>query len=101
MHTRAASRCGARGRQHVRSARPRANLPAYLGLRLRDRLRDQLRDLLLVRLCDRLLDLLRAALALRLLLREPVGLPLATTVGLYAQCSPAVTLRPLAPPTWM
>jgi hypothetical protein len=39
-----------------------------------------------------LLDLLRAALALLwLLLREPAGLPLATKVGLCAQCSPTVT----------
>ena len=55
---------------------------------------------------DRLRVRLRVPLALRVRLRVLVLVTLALlltagTGALYTHCSPAVTSRPLAPPTWM
>jgi len=66
-----------------------------LGLRLRLRLRLRLPVRLPVRL--RLPDALRVRL--RLTLR--VAVPLTERAAIYIHCSPTVTSRPLAPPTWM
>ena len=41
------------------------------------------------------------ALRLRLRLRLPLALALAAAGGAYAHVSPAVTARPLTPPSWM
>ena len=60
---------------------------SYFALRLRDR------------------DLLRVDVTLRVRVRVRLAVALllaaAAAGGLYAHCSPATTLRPLAPPSWM
>ena len=59
-----------------------------------------LRDRLLVPLALRVR--VRLEVRVRVRVRVPLALLLATGAGaLYAHCSPTITSRPLAPPTWM